>query len=336
MAFALNLWLHGSNTAMVLRGQDQQLLTYQYMADVWAYDASLLAGPSVGGTTVQLFGRFDVNFAASLTCLFGDISSSSSSLPATVVSAVSVTETVAICITPPMLDYPDGTVVPISLSYNNQDMVYTGLLFEFYPTVTMMSLSPDFGSSLGGTPVHIYGTGFVPGDATAGACVFGGQAWVKATYVNAGEIVCVTPPSITSSILVGWSQQSQTGGGDLGSTVTVAFSHNGNDLEPSVSLVYTYVSGPGVVSLSPPTGTVNGGTMVTITTLNFESLANVGGASGLTWYCAFGDNAVVATTSSAMMSVDSMSCSTPPGELRTHLPILVPTCLYRLVYIDSP
>ena len=313
VAFALNLWLHGSNTAMVLRGQDHQLLTYQYMADVWAYDASLLAGPSVGGTTVQLFGRFDVNFAASLTCLFGDISSSSSSLPATVVSAVSVTETVAICITPPMLDYPDGTVVPISLSYNNQDMVYTGLLFEFYPTVTMMSLSPDFGSSLGGTPVHIYGTGFVPGDATAGACVFGGQAWVKATYVNAGEIVCVTPPSITSSILVGWSQQSQTGGGDLGSTVTVAFSHNGNDLEPSVSLVYTYVSGPGVVSLSPPTGTVNGGTMVTITTLNFESLTNMGGGSSLTWYCAFGDNAVVATSSMAVMSGDSVSCITPPG-----------------------
>ena len=78
VAFSLNLWLHGSDTAMVLRGQDQQLLTYQYMADVWAYDASLLAGPSIGGTTVQLYGRFDVTFGASLTCRFGDTTSSSS------------------------------------------------------------------------------------------------------------------------------------------------------------------------------------------------------------------------------------------------------------------
>ena len=308
VAFSLNLWLHGAETAMVLRGQDQQLLTYQYMADVWAHDASLLVGPSVGGTTVQLYGQFDVNFAASLTCRFGDYSTSSSSSPAAIVPAVSVSETVVICITPPMLDYPDGTVVPISLSYNNQDVVYTGLLFEFYPTVTMLSLSPDFGPSLGGTSVHIYGSGFVPGDATAGACVFGGQAWVKATYINAGEIVCVAPPSITSSVLVGWSQQSQSSGVNQGAAVTVAFSHNGYDLETTTSLSYTYVSGPGVVSLSPPSGTINGGTTIIITTLNFESLPYMGG--GLTWYCAFGDNAVVATT----RFTDSMSCITPPGE----------------------
>jgi hypothetical protein len=117
-------------------------------------------------------------------------------------------------------------------------------------------VSPNSGSTAGGTAVTITGANFAAG-ATA---TFGGTAATNVVVVNSTTIMATTPAGSAGA-----------------ATVTVTVSGQSGSLTNG----YTYTVPPTVSSVSPNTGSTSGGTSVTITGSNFATGATVtfGGAA---------------------------------------------------------
>src|ERR1035441_3650598 len=109
------------------------------------------------------------------------------------------------------------------------------------PALTVTSVSPNSGTTSGGTAVTITGTNFAAG-ATA---TFGGTAATNVVVTNSPTITAATP---TGSA------------GAVAATVT-----NSNGPSGSLASGFTYMAPPTVTGVSPTGGTTVGGTAVTIT-----------------------------------------------------------------------
>ena len=116
---------------------------------------------------------------------------------------------------------------------------------------TVLSVSPSSGSDNGGTLVTITGTNFVSG----AAATFGGTDASDVTVVSSTSITATTPAATAG-------------------TVTVLVT-NPNGQSGSLNNGYTYTPNPTLTSVSPSSGSVSGGTPVTITGTNFASGATV-------------------------------------------------------------
>jgi hypothetical protein len=147
--------------------------------------------------------------------------------------------------------------------------------FSYVPS--LISMSPASGPAAGGTSVSFSGTGF---DTIAGHTVFsfGGRA--------AAAVSCSSSTSCTGT--------SPAGQGAVTVTVTV------DGVAGTGSGIFSYV--PSLSSISPTTGSIAGGTVVTITGLGL--------AAGQTQF-EFGGN--FATGVSCNTSGTSCSAATPPG-----------------------
>ena len=119
------------------------------------------------------------------------------------------------------------------------------------PAPTVTSVSPNNGSTSGGTAVTITGTNFA-----AGATVmFGGTAATNVVVRNSTAITATTPAGSAGAV-----------------TVTVT---DPGSLSGSLANGFTYIAPPTVTSVSPNNGSTSGGTAVTITGANFASGATV-------------------------------------------------------------
>jgi hypothetical protein len=147
-----------------------------------------------------------------------------------------------------------------------------GVITTSAPTV--LSVSPSSGSDNGGTSVTIIGTNFVPG----AAATFGGA--------DASNVTVVSSTSMTATT------RSDTAGA-VGVLVT-----NPNGQSGSLNNGYTYTANPTITSVSPSSGSVSGGTSVTITGTNFASGATV----------TFGETAATKVT---FISSTSITATTP-------------------------
>ena len=149
----------------------------------------------------------------------------------------------------------------------------SGFTYVVIPTVT--SVSPNTGSTAGGTAVTITGTNF----ATGATVTFGGTAATNVVVVSGTSITATTPAGTAGPV-----------------TVTVTVSGQSGSLASG----FTYVATPTVTGVSPNTGTTAGGTSVTITGTNFVAGATVtvGGA---------------AATNVVVVSGTSITAKTPAG-----------------------
>jgi hypothetical protein len=116
--------------------------------------------------------------------------------------------------------------------------------------LTVSGISPPSGSTAGGTPVTISGTGF-----TAPATVkIRGVAATSVVVVNGTTITAVTPAGTAgladASVVIG----------SQGATLVGA---------------YTYTTGPSVSAIAPNSGSTLGGAAVTVTGANFVNGATV-------------------------------------------------------------
>src|SRR5262249_39120490 len=143
------------------------------------------------------------------------------------------------------------------------------------PAPTVSSVSPSSGPGSGGTPVAIAGTGF-----SAGATVtFGGTAAANISVTSSTSISATTPAHSAGAVNV---------------VVTNADGQSG-----SLPGGFTYTNPPPTVSaVSPTSGSVNGGTTVTVTGTGFLSGATV----------KFGG---IAATGIAVNSSKSITATTP-------------------------
>ena len=149
-----------------------------------------------------------------------------------------------------------------------------GFTYVAQPTVT--SVSPNSGTTAGGTAVTITGTNFA-----AGATVtFGSAAATNVVVVSGTKITATTPAGSAGAV-----------------TVTVTVSGQSG----SLTSAYTYVVTPTVSSVSPNTGTTAGGTSVTINGSNFAAGATV----------TFGGTAA---TNVVVVSRTQITAKTPAGS----------------------
>lgn len=143
-------------------------------------------GLASGGTVVELSGNF---FFTGLTvCRFG-----SNSVPATFVNSSSL-----VCVSPPS---PPG-VYPVSIAVDGEHYEDSGSSFHYLEEMQILSLTPTFGWTTGGTniTVRVAGIERYAQDASF-LCVFGGhrEAAVK-VRVQEGTMVCTSPTPAQTSL----------------------------------------------------------------------------------------------------------------------------------------
>jgi len=195
-------------------------------------------GVRTGGNTVTITGT---NFLPGLTVRFGNTAATSvnvlapTQLTAVVPSSAS-TGTVSVQVT-----NTDGKSGTLSNAYT-----YLG-------TLAVTAVSPNTGTTGGGTPVTISGVGFA-----AGATVrFGTSNATGVVVVSATQIAAVTPARSTGSVAV----QVTNPGGESASL--------------SNAFAYATTPVPSVTAVSPASGPLAGGNTVTITGSSFNAGATV-------------------------------------------------------------
>jgi len=122
---------------------------------------------------------------------------------------------------------------------------YLGLAPTFVAPPRVTSVSVTSGSAAGGTTVMIIGTGFTGATAVR----FGATLAASFTVNGDTSITAVSPPASAGTVDV---------------TVTTA----GGASAASSMDQFTFIAAPVVLGISPDNGTVNGGTLVTITGTN--------------------------------------------------------------------
>ena len=155
------------------------------------------------------------------------------------------------------------------------------------PTVT--GVSPDHGSTTGGTPVVITGTGFTK----TAVVVFGTVPATDVTVNSSTSITALTPAHTAGSLAVSVTTQNGTSLTSAGDQFTYA---TGSTFAPTP---------PSVTSLSPATGPVAGGTPVTITGANFTPTAKV----------SFGVTAAASVTVNSPTSITVLTPAHTAGSL---------------------
>src|SRR5690348_9874099 len=191
-------------------------------------------GPAAGGTSVTITGT---NFASGATVTFGTVAAT---------SVVATNSTTITATTPANA----AGAVAVTVTVNGQSgSLASGFTYVVPPTVS--SVSPNSGSTTGGTAVTIMGTNF----ASGASVTFGTAAATNVVVASSTQITATTPAGSAGAVTV---------------TVTNPGAQSG-----ALTNGFTYVVVPTVSSVSPSSGPTAGGTSVTITGTNFASGATV-------------------------------------------------------------
>jgi len=247
-------------------------ITFRYIRHPFVAKSDYLSGPSTGFSTITLSGSFEY-IPGELLCRFGDSSEG-------VVNATYLSENTIRCTSPPtksksLRDLP--FVAPIYISHVNQDFVRTGYLFTYYSASTFTELLPISGPTSGGIMIRLRGS--FPSTLASSVCLFGNSI-AAAVAVDIGVMECLLPSAPMSGVTY------------------FSYSRNGIDFE-ATNLTFKYFASPGLLTVYPNVGVVQGQTAVRLTVVNTFISDK--------WYCVFGVHAVRATT----FSTTDFACNTP-------------------------
>ncbi|MAB80752.1 MAG: hypothetical protein CMJ89_15495, partial [Planctomycetes bacterium] len=195
-------------------------------------------------------------------------------------NVTALTDEVLTCLAPPGTP---GAVVDISLSNENGSASLLGA-FRYHALPELISLSLSEGSSLGGDFLSLLGQGFQNDAAGPATVAFDGVMASGVTVLTDTELICSTPS------------------GSAGALVEVVLSNANGDA--SLAGAFRYNDRPTIGSVSPPNGSLNGSTFVTITGTGFL-LFNAG--SNLVTF----DGAPA--TSVSLIDDTTITCLSPPG-----------------------
>ena len=151
------------------------------------------------------------------------------------------------------------------------------ILFEYYESFTLTTISPPGGPTAGGTTVFIRGEGFA--QFLRLACRFG-QDVVPATVLTSNSLWCVAPVH----------SEGRT---------QVAIGFQGNDFGVS-NLLYAFFPAPVISGSMPLSGPQAGGSLVQVTGVGFWNSPSL--------ECRFGN----VSAQGRFVSPSAVNCSTPP------------------------
>ncbi len=236
---------------------------FTYVAPPTVTGVNPASGPATGGTSVTITGS---GFVAGTMVRVGN-------LPASGVVVDAPTQITAT--TPPGNGVADVTVTtPYGTSPTSSADHFT---YTPAPAPTVTQVNPDTGSTVGGTPVTLTGTGFTG----ATAAYFGGGFGTGLTVVSDTEITVTSPASAAGTVDV-------TVVTPTGASATTSADQ------------FTYVAPPTVTALAPPTGAESGGTPVTLTGAGFVAPATV-------------DFGTTAADTVVVVSSTEITVKAPPG-----------------------
>jgi photosystem II stability/assembly factor-like uncharacterized protein len=166
--------------------------------------------------------------------------------------------------------------------------------YTYVPPPTVTGVSPSLGPVSGGTTVTITGTGF----ETGASAVIGCAAATEVAVVSATSITAVTPACPAGTV-----------------SVTV---YNADGSSGTRSSAFTFGTRPRADSIRPNSGSTAGGTVVTISGVNFQDGATVtlGGlpATGVT---VLGSTSIRATTPAHAAGAVSVVVTNPDAQAWT-------------------
>ncbi|MFJ1270224.1 beta strand repeat-containing protein, partial [Legionella lytica] len=219
-------------------------------------------GPLAGGTLISISGS---GFTPDTTVSVGGI-------PAT--SVMVNNSQVLTAVTPAYVSGSLTVDLVVSNSVSNATLSNAFTYQALAPTLE--SITPNSGSAAGGTTVNVTGSGFVPGTTLS----IGGVAATNINITNVTTLSATIPAYVSGSLV-----KDVTLNNGIGSA--------------TLSGGYTYIpNAPTLSSITPNTGSVNGGTVVTLTGTGFtlNSTASFGG---------------IAATSVSFISPTSMTATVP-------------------------
>ncbi|MDR3454951.1 MAG: IPT/TIG domain-containing protein, partial [Rhodoferax sp.] len=258
-------------------------------AVVFAFDGAVSVasvwptlGSTTGGSQVVVTGA-GFAFSSGLLCKFGSVAVAAQYLGPSEVS----------CGTPAM----PGGVVAVSVTLNGVDFSANSVVFTFVASLSVTGLSPGSGSVTGGDAVSVSVAGLSsPVNVSSVWCSFG-LVVTPAVSVTGNVVTCVSPGVGDGPLLSQW--------------VAVEVSENGEDYTTD-GVQFEYTADPAVTLLSPSSGSVFGGTVVSVYGSNFIN------GPGLA--CSFGSTRSPQAT---FVSSTLLTCVTPFAASPSSLPLSV-------------
>jgi hypothetical protein len=203
-----------------------------------------------------------------------------------------------------------GTIVGIALAKSGPAKPVALPVTVALPAIA--GVSPDSGSTSGGTAVTITGTGL----AHATVVRFGGVAGTI-TADSATQITVTSPPSASTAALVSGPRLAATGTGTVDVTVTTpeGTSH------PTAADHFTYTASlPAVSGVAPNSGATSGGTTVTLTGTGLGGATRVRFGTG---------DAIITADSSTQITV-----TTPRGTGTVTITVITPAGTSTIGNVD--
>ncbi len=242
------------------------------------------SGSTAGGTSVSITGT---NLTGATNVFFGDVPATSF----TIVSSTSIT-----AISPSL---PAGTVDITVSTFAGSSVTSSADLFTFNaasaPTVT--GLSASSGTTGGGTTVTITGTNLT----AATAVNFGSVLAASFTVNSATSITAVSPPQASGTV-----------------DVTVVTLGGTSATSSSDHYTFNAASSPAVTAVYPSSGSVAGGTVVTVIGSNFTGTSAVSfGSVAATSFTVLSDGVLVATAPAEAAATVDVTLTTPTGTSST-------------------
>ena len=254
-------------------------------------------GPARGGTVVTVSGSFPAAGIADVSCHFA-VAANASLVGGTarggyshVVPALSADDRVVVCAAPPVA-LPPGRVhfhVPVTLSFNGgyQYEGATPPLRYLYVAVAVGGTAPAAGPTSGGTLLRVGGAGFTlfaNASAVVGALALGGAAqradrsgW-DGRVVHLGSAAAIAHDS-ADFVMPPFTPEGADGDVTTGAALVAINAVDGYDGDyverDGAPANFSYYTPPLASSITPATGPLAGGSLVTLHGVGFDRLGEL-------------------------------------------------------------
>ncbi len=226
-------------------GQDATLnLPFIFFNSIIISSVFPCAAPLVGGSVISIFGTNIVDTSPHGICYFADVGFRS----------LSISPGVARCSAPPQTQ--PGTV-SLSISLDNGFSRSSTVSFAFFLMPTLTDISPGVGSKFASTPLTVFGQNIKDFGATP-RCQFGTDPPTNGVIQVFGNVPVIRCPAAPPQKA-------------LVSYVTVEVSLDGQVFTQDRSIRFLYVNSFQVNAIIPSSGSVTGGTRITVSGTKFLS-----------------------------------------------------------------
>ena len=242
---------------------------------------------------MTIFGTNFLNIS-SFTCRFGDSSSNSR------VEAIYLSNSVAICFSPPAYRLLSASSVLLDISLNAIHFSSSSSYFTYRPAFKIYSIDPLHGPSSGGTLLTINGIGF----PKLSFCLFILQTnsrdfldgpsilSLRSNWIDQSTLTCVTPSHIAANVRV-----------EIG---TYNNSHSSYYESSSDGIAFTFLNTPIVNYLYPGSFLNEGGTVINVTGDYFDELLS-------NYFCLFSTVPITVKATSSLLASSNLSMITLPN-----------------------